>query len=118
MPIVINKNVRFDYLDIDDLSRITEEFIENTPSRRSYNICSGKVYDYQTIAEKVIEASGKDLQIITKEEGMKPEYSGTNTKLLKEFSDLEISPIDVSIKKLYDWYDSNRRIIKKELFEY
>ena len=69
-------------------------------------------------SKKVRQISGKRVKIIFKEEGMNPEYSGTNSKLLKEFKDLQITPIDNSIKGLYNWYDTNKQIIRKELFEY
>jgi GDP-L-fucose synthase len=118
MPIVINKNVRFDYLDISDLALITDKFINCDAQRKSYNVCSGKVYDYLTLAKKIKNISGKEVEILVKKEGTKPEYSGTNTELLKQFEDLKITAIDESIKSLYTWYDANKQIIKKELFEY
>jgi len=118
MPIVINKNVRFDYMDIADLAAITQRVIDSKPTRKSFNACTGNVYDYQTIAEKVREISGKKVEIMLKEKGMKPEYSGANIRLLEQFEDLEITPIDKSIESLYNWYDTNKQIIKKEAFEY
>ena len=118
MPITINKNVRFDYLDMEDLCRITQKFIDHPPENKTFNVCTGKVHDYQQIAEKIGQISGKKIKIITKESGMKPEYSGTNLKLMEQFKDLNITPIDKSIENLYNWYNSNKEVIKKELFEY
>tara|TARA_Y100000310_G_scaffold101574_1_gene99687 strand:- start:924 stop:1826 length:903 start_codon:yes stop_codon:yes gene_type:complete len=118
MPITINKNVRFDYLDVADLATATEMLINSDPERRSFNVCSGHVYEYKTLAKKVRQISEKKLKIVFKEQGMNPEYSGTNSKLLKEFKDLRITPIDDSIKGLYNWYNANKQIIRKELFEY
>lgn len=118
MPITINKNVRFDYLDIQDLCNITQKFIEQPPESKAFNVCTGKVHDYQQIAEKIRQISGKKIKIITKEPGLKPEYSGTNLKLMEQFKDLNITPIDKSIENLYNWYNSNKEIIKKDLFEY
>ena len=118
MPITINKNVRFDYMDIEDLASVTRCIIDSPPNRKSFNVCSGNVYDYKMIAEKIRQISRKNIKIIIKEDGMKPEYSGTNIKLLDEFKDLKITPLDDSIQNLYNWYDTNKKIIRKELFEY
>jgi len=59
LPLTINKNARFDYLDVADLATATEMLINSDPEEKSFNVCSGNVYDYQTLAEKVREISGK-----------------------------------------------------------
>jgi len=118
MPIIINKNVRFDYLDMQDLANITERFIEKTTNRQSYNVCSGNVYDYRTIAEKIREISGKDLEIIIKEGGESPEYSGNPANILTEFESLSITPLDISLKRLYNWYSQCKTNIHPSQFEY
>ena len=118
MPITINKRARFDYLYIEDLTRIVKWFAENKPKRNTYNICRGEVYTYSELAEKVIAASSKDLGIIIKDNDMKKEYSGDNSLFLNEIENFEFTPIEESIGALYKWYDSNKRVIDKELFEY
>ncbi len=114
LPISINQNVIFDYLYIDDLIKIIKWFINNKPKKNVYNVCTGKVYDFKTLAEKIIKISSKNLDIIIKAEGPGREYSGDNSLLLNELKGFEFTSIDESIKALYDWYDLNKHIIEKD----
>ena len=107
----------FDYLHIDDLVEVVKWFINNEPKRRSYNVCSGHVYTYETIATKILNTASKKLDIIINNSDLL-EYSGDNQSLLKEMDGFSYSQIDSSIEKLYNWYDTNKEIIDKELFVY
>lgn len=107
LPITIRQNVYFDYLYIDDLSEIMKWFIENTPVMKHYNLCTGKRIDLITLANKVLNISGKNLNILIKENGLKKEYTGNNARLLSEIKTIKFTPIDVSIKKLYEYYSKN-----------
>ena len=126
LPIVIKQDVFFDYLYIGDLMKIVNWFIENKPRNsilepwgyQVYNICSGNSYKYSTIAEKIIKISSKDLDIQIQSEKLGQEYSGNNSLIVSELGDFKFTSIDKSIKIMYDWYNSNKGIIKKELFEY
>lgn len=114
LPVRINQNVFFDFLYIDDLVKIVKWFIQNKPKKNAYNVCTGKVNDFVTLAEKIIKISGKRLEINIKTECLGKEYSGDNSLLLKELNGFEFIPIDESIKALYDWYESNKNIIEKD----
>lgn len=119
LPIVINQNVFFDYLYIDDLIKIVKWFINNKPQKNVYNVCTGNLYDLKTLAEKIIKVSSKKLNIIIKTECLGRKYSGDNSLLLNELRDFDFTPIDEAIKALYEWYDSNKQIIDKdELLKY
>ena len=118
LPITIKKNVFFDFLYIDDLVRITVWFIENSPNEKHYNICTGRGIDLVTLAMKIIDLSGKNLNIEIKEEGLKPEYSGNNEKLLSKMSTFGFTNIEVTLRKLYAWYESHQYLIDKEKLLY
>ena len=62
--------------------------------------------------------SSKDLNIEIIDSLKKPEYSGDNTLLLNEVKDFKFTPINKSIESLYNYYNLNKQIIKKELFQY
>lgn len=111
LPITINQNRYFDYLYIDDLIEIVEWFIHNKPSSNIYNVCTGKVYDLKSLAQKVISISGKNLEIQIKTPGLGREYSGNNSMLLEELKGFKFTSIDKSIKALYDWYVDNKQLI-------
>ncbi len=111
LPVRINRNVFFDHLYIDDLVKIVKWFINNNPSRKVFNICTGDVYNFKTLAEKIIKISGKNLEIIIKNEGLGNEYSGDNALILNTLKDYKFAQIDESLQYLYNWYDSNKHII-------
>ena len=114
LPIRINQNKYFDFLHIDDLVKIVKWFIDNKPKNNVYNICTGNVNDFKTLAEKIIKISGKNLDIDIKTEGLGREYSGDNTLLISELKDFNFSSIDDKLKDLYNWYNLNKNIIKKD----
>lgn len=106
LPVTVKQNKCFDFLYIDDLVKIVSWFIENDPKYRVYNVCSGKAVDFKAIAKKVIAMSGKKLDLIVREENLKLEYSGDNTRLMSELDSFQFTPLDTSVKALYDWYVS------------
>lgn len=114
LPIKINQNVFFDFMSVDDLIKIVKWFIHNKPKNNVYNVCTGNVIDFKTIAEKIIKISGRDLEIIIKTEWLGREYSGDNSLLLNELKGFKFTPIEDSIKALYNWYDLNKHIIEKD----
>jgi len=116
LPIVINQNKVFDFLYVEDLIKIVKWFIDNKPKKNVYNLCTGKVYDFKIIAEKIIRITGKRLEIVLKTENLGIEYSGDNTLLLSELNNFKFTPIDEAIKTLYGWCDKD--IIEKDKFHY
>jgi GDP-L-fucose synthase len=111
-PITINQNVFFDLLYIDDLVRIVDWFIKHTPKVNIYNVCTAKAYDFKSLAEKIIEISGKKLKIMIKQKGLGKEYSGDNALLKREFPDLKFTPVEESLKHLYDWCNAHKQLFK------
>lgn len=114
-PITINQNVLFDYLYIEDLTRIVKWFIDNEPRAKAYNACTGKSVDIKSIAEKIVAVSGKDISIAVKSEGYGREYSGDNSLLMGELGAFEFTPLDEAIGALYDWYNENQHIVVKDV---
>jgi GDP-L-fucose synthase len=113
VPIKIEQNKYYDFLYADDLVRIVKWFMDNKPKKNIYNICTGKVFDFQTIAKKIVELSGKNLKIKIEQTDLGKEYSGDNALLLKELKEFKFTSIDNSLKNLYGWYDKN----KEEIFK-
>ncbi len=109
----INQNTFFDFLYVDDLVKIVRWFINHKPKTNVYNVCTGQVIDFISIARKIIKISGKKMDIAIKKEGLGKEYSGDNTLLFDEVKNFEFTPIDVSLKYLYDWYVQNKNIFNK-----
>ncbi len=116
LDITMRQNVFFDYLYVNDLVRIVKWFIEQGRlEHRHYNVCTGKPVDLFTLAQNILKASGKQLEIRVDSPGFKPEYSGDNSRLMKEMGGFEFTPVDQAIKELYDWYESRKIEIPEEL---
>lgn len=114
--ILINKNVYFDYLYIDDLSKIVKIFLEKKQiPRRHYNICTGKTIDLVSLAEIITKISGKKIKVKIIDRGLKKEYSGNNKMLLKTIGKFRFTDNEQAIYELYNWYVNNRSKIDGKL---
>ena len=100
--IVINKNVVFDYLWIDDLGRIVSRFLEKQPTKNIINVTPTQSCELREIAEIVKAISGKDISVICGD-GLGNEYTGDNARLLQEFHELTFTPLRKGLEKLYDY---------------
>ena len=111
LNISINKNMYFDYLYIDDFSKIVEMFIKIDAEKRSYNICTGKTIDFLSIAKIISEIDGRKKPINVKEAGLNPQYSGNNMLFLNEFKEVKFTPPEKAINKLYYWYKNSSNLV-------
>lgn len=118
MPVVVRRNVRFDYLDVEDLGWILDAFLKNQPKHRSYNVCTGRVYELKQLAGMVVKASGKSLEIEVRDERPGLEYSGDNGRLLEELPDFQFRTMGDSVARLYRWYESEKETIDRELLRF
>lgn len=118
LPVVVRQNVRFDYLDVEDLGWIIDGFLAKRPEHRQYNVCTGRSLDLLTLAQNVVRVSGKDLPIVVKNEGMGSEYSGDPARMLEEIPDFHFRGIDDSIARLYRWYETRRADIEPALLSF
>lgn len=105
--ITIQKNVYFDYLWIDDLCRIMEWFVENEPAYKQYNICRGSRIDLYSLACVIREILNFDCEIIVREQGWKPEYTGNNQRMLKEIGNFQFTGFKESIYCLCEFYKAH-----------
>jgi GDP-L-fucose synthase len=116
--IVIKKDKAFDYLYIDDLIDVVKWAIENDPPNKVYNVCSSQPKTYSELAQEIIDASGKNLNIVLQNSKLDKEYSGDNSLLKKDMKDFKLTSTKQAIKYLYEWYSANKLNIKKELLLY
>lgn len=111
MPITINQNVYFDYLWVEDLCNIMEWFITNDPKYKHYNVCRGSKIDLYSLACMVRDILSVDCEIIVKESGWKPEYTGNNTRLMSEMGTYQFLGFEEAISRLCDYYKANLHVI-------
>jgi GDP-L-fucose synthase len=109
LPIVINQNVRFDYLWAGDFCRLVERFIGIKPEYRHYNITPTESIDLVSLAE-IVNAAGKTKSAIkVLNPGLNREYTGGNARLLRELPGFKFTPYAAAVKELYDHYSANPR---------
>lgn len=107
----MRQDVYFDYLWIDDFSRMVEWFLHHTPKHHTYNAVSGSRVSLQEICRHVMDISGKEIPIFVCKEGMAREYTASNQRFLNECEDFRFTPIKESIETLYKWYEQNQEMI-------
>ena len=104
LDISINTNMHFDYIYVNDFMKILDAFLGSNPKFKTYNICRGKTVDLSTLAQAIMNTHVGSASINLQNEGLKPEYSGDNSRFLEEFGDFKFQEVSESIKELYDWY--------------
>ena len=118
LPVVIRQNVFFDYLDVADLACVLERFFSGGFRYRHYNLTSGRRVDLKTLAAEVVEASGKQLEIVVRQEGLGSEYSAANQRLMAEIPEFRFRERKESIARLYAWYVERKAEIDPELLRF
>jgi len=108
LPIVIRQDVVFDYLYVKDLVKITKWFIENNARQKAYNVCTGRPVALtelaRAIAREASQVSGRNPSVSVMSQGMGPEYSADNSRMLTEMGRYQFWDLPASISDLYGWY--------------
>ena len=105
LPLVMRQNVYFDYLWVNDFCRMLEKFLHSEPKHKVYNMVSGQRISLEEICTIVKNVSNKDLPVYICKDGVANEYTASNRRFLDEFKSFEYTPIEESIKALYEWYE-------------
>lgn len=114
IPIIINKNVVYSYLYIDDLVKVVDFLLSNKSRFNVYNVIPSKKTDLLTIAKKINSISQKPVSIKIRHGGLDNEYTGNNVRLLKEMKNLSFTKIDDAIFELFQWYLKRKKAIDKK----
>ncbi len=99
--IVINQNVVFDYLFVEDMVKIVEYFMKNVPNENIINITPTKSISLLEIANIVNNFANNKVEITIKNPVLNNEYTGDNSLLLKNYPTLTFTSIEDGLKKLY-----------------
>ena len=91
LPIVINKNVFFDYIYIDDLVKMIDWAIHNETKEKIYNVTTGTKIDLISLANLVNETSDFKSEIRVLNDGLNNEYTSNNEKILNEIGNFEFT---------------------------
>ena len=105
LPISLNKDMNFDYLYIDDLFKIIKIFINsNSLNYKTYNVCSGKPIKLSYLANQIKEIMNVKKEVVIKNKGLNPEYSGDPGRLLKEIGHYNFIKHSDSIKAMVNFF--------------
>jgi GDP-L-fucose synthase len=116
-PIVVRQNVLFDYLYVKDLARITQWFIENDAQEKAYNVCTGRPVGLTDVAGIVSRIAGHEAEPMVSilADGMGPEYSGDNSRMLQEMGGYQFCNLADAIADLYAWYGRHKGLDSESL---
>ena len=115
LPITIKQNRVFSYLYVDDLMPILDFFISNTVKYKNYNIVPDKKISLLEIAKIIKKLCNTKNKIKVSKQGYGFEYTGDNSRLVKEFKNIRFTDVKDSIQKLYNYYKQNIKLIDKNL---
>ena len=108
MPSVINQNVVFDYLFLEDFLKIIDFIIENDCPNKEFNITPTESIDLVTIAEYINRCSAYKSEIIVKNPGLNYQYTGDNARLLENMGhNFTFTSYEKGIEKLYRYYEEH-----------
>lgn len=111
--IIINQNVVFDYLFIEDLNKIVKHFIQFAWDKQNIvNITPTKSISLLEIARMVNKISDYKSNIIIKNKVLNFEYTGDNSQLLKYIPDFEFTSYEVGIAKLFNFIKNEFIVVK------
>ncbi len=114
LPIIINQNVYFDYMYIDDLIKIVDYFINNDAKYKVYNASSGKKVDLLTLANTINKISEYKSEIVVLNSDLNNEYSSNNDRLKGEITKLNFTSHEKAISEMYKYFKSNLSFIDKQ----
>lgn len=114
LPIVINKNVLFDYIYIDDLVKMIDWAIHNETKEKIYNVTTGTKIDLISLANLVNETSDFKSEIKVLNDGLNNEYTSNNEKILSEIGNFEFTTHKNAISKMRDYFKTNLKNLDKE----
>lgn len=115
LPITMRQDVYFDYFNINDFVRIVEHFINNDGKYKIYNIGSGERINIKKIAGLINNIADKKSEIIIAKKGLNNEYTCDNSRLRYEIPDFQFTPMEDSVREMYNWYSQNKDKIDKNL---
>lgn len=121
MDFVVNQNVRFDYLYIDDFCEIFRKLIAKyhgtgkLPPHRTFNITPTDSITLLELCDLVNKCGSYKSEITVRNPGLNYEYTGDNAFLHENLGeDFSFLPYDESVRRLYDYYKTHMSTLDLE----
>ena len=100
--IQIRQNALFDFMYVEDIANILEQFINNTPKYHDYNMCTGIRIQNIDVCKTVAELFNMQCDVLVEKDGFGKEYTASNKRLIDEFPSLVFTDLKTGIKKQID----------------
>lgn len=104
--ITVNRNSVFDYIDVQDFARIAEKFLTQENRFKSYNVCTSIPRSLVDLAKIIDQVSGHNNTLTVVNGDIHSVYTGRNQRLLDEIGSFEFTQIEVSVERLFSWYEA------------
>jgi GDP-L-fucose synthase len=114
MPIVIGKNVFFDYLYVKDLLKMIDYFLHNKTQHKIYNASKGEKIDLISLANIINEVGEYKSEITVLNDGLNNEYTSNNQRILRELKNFCFTSNEEAISNLYEYFAKNLKNIDVE----
>ena len=114
LPIIINKNVIYDYLYVDDFCRIVDFFLNNNTHEKIFNTTPNQSCDLLSIVKIIDEIFGSNSMLSILKKGYGKEYTGDNVNLMSTMPDFEFTPLSESVRFLCNYYQEKKNTIDIE----
>lgn len=95
-PVLLNQNVRFHFIWIDDFCEIVRHFVKYPTKEKFLNVAPSESIEIIDLA-KIL-----GVKAVIKNKGLNREYTADNSKLLKELGGFIFTSYSDGMKKLYD----------------
>ena len=118
LPVSLNRNMLFDFIWVDDFCKFLDSIFDKIPlSSISYNFCSGNPVSLLELAQIINKLMKNSDEIVIKNPGMNPEYSGDPSMLFNEIGKFSFTPFESSISKLIEFYKKTMTSEDLEIFK-
>lgn len=114
LPIIINRNVYFDYIYIEDLLKMVDWVIHNNPKEKIYNITKGEKIDLITLAKLINETSDYKSEMIVLNKELNHEYTSSNKKIVAEIGNIDFTPHKDAIIKIRQFFSDHFESLDKQ----
>ena len=84
-PVILNQNVRFHFIWIEDFCKIVDYFIEHPTKEKFLNVAPSESIEIVELAKLA------GVEYVVKNSGLNREYTADNTRLLKELGSFEFT---------------------------
>ena len=115
LPIIINKNVYFDYIYINDLLKMIDWTIHNKTKEKIYNVTTGTKIDLLSLANLVNETSEFKSEIRVLNDGLNNEYTSNNQRIIDEIGNFNFTSHKDAIIKMREYFRYNLKNIDKDI---